>query len=101
LNEKKGQIYACSARIELEIPGALTLKDRRAVIRSLLERLKGRFNLSVSDLDGGENGAGRAVLGVAAVSNEMRHAQDMARKAVEFIEEDGRVEVLEAELRDA
>jgi uncharacterized protein YlxP (DUF503 family) len=74
------------------IPGALTLKDRRAVIRSILERLKGRFNLSVSDLDGGERGTATAALGMAAVSNERAHAASVIQQALDFISEDDRVE---------
>lgn len=80
------------------MPGALSLKDRRAVVKSLIERLKGRFNLSVSDLDGGEFGAGCAVLGLACAANEMGVAREAVEKAVEFIAGDGRAEVGEVEV---
>jgi uncharacterized protein len=89
---EKGKLCACCARIELQIPGALTLKDRRAVIRSIIERLKSRFNVSVADLDAGARGADLAAIGIAAVSNKQEHAAKIIRQALDFIEDDGRVE---------
>lgn len=92
------ELRACCARVTLIIPGALTLKDRRSVTKSIVERLKGRFNLSVADLDGGGNGAGTAILGMAAVSSASAHAEKTIGKAVEWIESDGRTEVTQVEI---
>lgn len=94
------RLYVCAARVELSISGALTLKDRRAVVKSLVERLCARFNLSVSDLDGGGGGAAWAVLGMAATSNSASLANEAIHKAVEFILEDGRAEVEEIEISE-
>ena len=50
----------------LHIPGARSLKDRRRVVRSIKDRLKNHFNVSVCELS--RDGAWHtAVLGVAAV----------------------------------
>ena len=35
-------------QIEIEIPGARSLKDRRNVVRSLKQRLRARFNVAVA-----------------------------------------------------
>lgn len=87
------KLRVCAARIEFSIPGALTLKDRRAVVKSLTERLRSRFNLSVADLDCGEGGAARAVVGIAAASNAGEHVKETVDKAIDFIAGDGRVEL--------
>jgi uncharacterized protein YlxP (DUF503 family) len=100
LGKEDFRLYACAARVELAIPGALTLKDRRAVVRSILERLKSRFNVSAADLDGGERGASRAVLGISAVSNSREHAGETVRKVVEFIAGDGRAELGNVEISE-
>jgi uncharacterized protein YlxP (DUF503 family) len=89
---------ACCARIELTIPGALTLKDRRAVVRSILERLCGRFNVSAADLDGGKGGSACAVIGIVNVSNEMKKSREMMQEAVAFVEGDARAEVRHVEI---
>jgi uncharacterized protein len=54
--------------IELEIPHAQSLKDRRQVVRSLKDKLRHSFNLSVAELDDGVVW-NRATLGVATISS--------------------------------
>lgn len=100
MNGEKYRLYTCCARIELTIPGALTLKDRRAVVKSLMERLKSRFNLSVADLDAGEQGASHAAIGIAAVSNKMEHARQEIDKAAEFAAGDARAELMDIEITE-
>ncbi len=54
--------------IELEIPHAQSLKDRRQVVRSLKDKLRHGFNLSVAEMDEGTVW-NRATLGVVAISS--------------------------------
>jgi uncharacterized protein YlxP (DUF503 family) len=54
--------------IELEIAHAQSLKDRRQVVRSLKEKLRHGFNLSIAEMDDGVVW-NRATLGVVAISN--------------------------------
>ena len=54
--------------IELEIPHAQSLKDRRQVLRSLKDKLRHGFNLSVAELDDGIVW-NRATLGIATISS--------------------------------
>lgn len=53
--------------LELRIEAAHSLKDRRQVLRSLKDRLRARFNVSVAELDP-DNAWQRATIGVAAIS---------------------------------
>ena len=54
--------------IELEIPHAQSLKDRRQVLRSMKDKLRHSFNLSIAELDEGIVW-NRATLGIAAISS--------------------------------
>jgi hypothetical protein len=54
--------------LELTIEHAASLKDRRQVVRSVKERLRAGFNVSVSELDDSTLW-NRATIGVAAVSS--------------------------------
>jgi uncharacterized protein len=54
--------------IELEIPHAQSLKDRRQVLRSMKDKLRHGFNLSIAELDDGVVW-NRATLGIAAISS--------------------------------
>jgi len=53
--------------LEIRIEGAQSLKDRRQVMRSLKEKLRHGFNVSVAELDG-EGTWQRATVGVVAIS---------------------------------
>lgn len=53
--------------LEIEIPHAQSLKDRRQVVRSLKDRLRHAFNLAIAELDSGEIW-NRATLGIAVIS---------------------------------
>lgn len=54
--------------LELAIEHAQSLKDRRQVVRSLKDKLRHSFNISVAELDDASLW-NRATLGIAAISN--------------------------------
>ena len=54
--------------LELEIVHAQSLKDRRQVLRSMKDKLRHSFNLSIAELDDGVVW-NRATLGIAAISS--------------------------------
>lgn len=53
--------------LEIEIPHAQSIKDRRQVVRSLKDRLRHAFNLAIAEMDAGEVW-NRATLGIVAIS---------------------------------
>ena len=55
--------------LDLHIPEANSLKSKRRVIKSLIEKIKNKFNVSVSEVDM-QNLWQRSVIGIAYVSNE-------------------------------
>ncbi len=58
--------------IELEIPHAQSLKDRRRVLRSMKDKLRHSFNLSIAELDEGVVW-NRATLGIASISSSTNY----------------------------
>ena len=62
-------------RIELHIPASSSLKDKRSVVKSLKERIRGRVNASVAEVDHLELWQ-RAALGVAVVSGEKQQVDE-------------------------
>jgi uncharacterized protein YlxP (DUF503 family) len=58
--------------VELEIQHAQSLKDRRQVVRSMKDKLRHGFNLSIAELDDGIVW-NRATLGIVAISNSMSY----------------------------
>jgi uncharacterized protein YlxP (DUF503 family) len=53
--------------VELSIPHAQSLKDRRQVVRSIKDKLRHGFNLSIAELDHAE-AWNRATLGMVAIN---------------------------------
>ncbi|MFC1694330.1 DUF503 domain-containing protein [Candidatus Latescibacterota bacterium] len=82
-------------RIELFIPDSGSLKTKRFAIKSLKERLRNRFNVSVAEIDNADKWQ-RASLGVAVVSNEPRHVESVLGNVMNFVSGDQRVEVIDS-----
>jgi uncharacterized protein YlxP (DUF503 family) len=67
--------------LELHLAEAQSLKDKRQVLRSLKDRLRGNFNVAVAELDF-EDTWQRSVVGVVTLSNEERHVEEMLQKVL-------------------
>ena len=72
-------------RIDLELPSSHSLKDKRRVIRSIVERVQSRFNVAIAEVDHNDSWQ-VATLGITCVSNDSRHANEMLSKVVSYIE---------------
>ena len=65
---------------ELHIPGAHSLKEKRSVVKSLKDRLRNEFNVSVAET-GRHDAWQSAELTVCLVSTERRHADSILEAA--------------------
>ncbi len=65
---------------ELHLAACQSLKDKRAVLKSLKDRLHHRFNVSVAETAHQELWQ-RAELTAAVVSTDRRHAENVLREA--------------------
>lgn len=82
--------------IELFLGEATSLKGKRRVLKSLLDRMKSRFNISVAEV-GRQDTWQYSTVGVSVVSNEQAHAHQMLSAVVRFIETNGNVEIIDFE----
>jgi uncharacterized protein YlxP (DUF503 family) len=62
--------------LELHIEDARSLKDKRHVVKSLKDRLRGKFNVSVSEIDFQDLWQ-RSVVAAVTVSTEQQHAEQV------------------------
>lgn len=79
--------------VELFISGSQSLKDKRQVIHGLKDRLRGKFNLSVAEVDGQDLWQ-KAVLGMACVANEGGHVNQVLEQALNVIKTMPAVEIV-------
>jgi uncharacterized protein YlxP (DUF503 family) len=83
--------------VELFISESRSLKDKRQVLHSLKDRLHGKFNLSVAEVDGQDLWQ-KAVLGMACVANEGGHVNQVIEQALNVIKGMPAVEVVRTKL---
>jgi uncharacterized protein YlxP (DUF503 family) len=74
-----------TARISLYLPENYSLKDKRQDLKSILARTINQFHVAAAEVGDNDNWQ-RATIGVACVSTDGRHADEIIAKVVRFIE---------------
>jgi uncharacterized protein len=83
---------------DLRLPGCQSLKEKRSVLRPVLEGLRNRHPVSVSEVDHQDQWQ-RAAIGMAVVSSSPAHAQATMAAAERFLWSFPEVEVLRSTTR--
>lgn len=89
-----------TARITLFLPENYSLKDKRQDIKSLLARTINQFHVAAAEVGDHENWQ-RSIIGIACVTNDARHANEIMSKVVNFVEgnlQEGGLEDFEIEI---
>ena len=61
------------------------LKEKRTVVKSIVERVKNRFNVSIAEIE--DQDVHRSiVIGYACVTNSSRFADEVVNKVLKYIE---------------
>jgi uncharacterized protein YlxP (DUF503 family) len=81
-------------RISLRLDGPRSLKEKRAVLSSIIPRLRQKFQASVAEVDD-QDLWGNATIGVAAVSNSTVQVQAVLQAIEEEIASHPEIEVAE------
>ena len=71
-------------RLQVSVFDAMTLKDKRRVIKSLKDRISRKFNVSIAEVEHGDS-IRTCVLAVALVANERRFVDSALSGIVEFV----------------
>jgi len=74
---------------QLHMQGVTSLKEKRSIVKSVIGRLKSRFNVSIAEVEHQDNKT-LAVIGVAMVSNETRFIDKQFDTIINFMQKDGR-----------
>ena len=79
-------MVVASLTLQLFIPSAHSLKQKRSVIKSVVARLRNEFNVSVAEV-GEQDRWQLAVIGVACVSADTAYAQGQLQAVVNWLVE--------------
>lgn len=84
--------------IRVDMPWVSNLKEKRALIRPVVERLKARFPLTVARLDG-LDAHDWEVIGIATLSNDYGWVEETLRMAADYVAREGPYRVTEEHTR--
>lgn len=70
----------------MEIPHALSLKDKRRVIKSTKDRVRRKFNVSIAEIDDLDDHT-VATIGVVMAGNDVAYLNSSLDRLLNFIEE--------------
>jgi uncharacterized protein YlxP (DUF503 family) len=72
-------------RVRLRLPENHSLKGKRQVVKSVTQRVKNKYDVSIAEVD--DQDAWQVVtLGISCVSESAQHANEVLSKVVGFIE---------------
>lgn len=80
--------------IKLTIFEADSLKYKRSILKSIMERLKNKFNISIAEIDLNDTWQS-SIIGFSCVTNDSGYANKIINKVISFIDMDTRVEIVD------
>ena len=83
--------------LDLVLPEGSSLKGKRQVIKSLVTRVRDKFNVSIAEV-GGQDLWQRSRVGICVVGTDKRFINSSLDKVINFIEGLGLLEVVNAEM---
>ena len=83
-------------RFDLHLPSCHSLKEKRAVIRPILDGARNRFRVASAEV-GAQDAWQRAILGMAAVGSTVGHVEEVLDEVERFVWSFPEVEVVAAE----
>lgn len=89
-------MFVVAMEVDLRILDAQSLKDKRQVVKSVVETARRRFGISASEV-GSQDTWQRAQLGFAVVASSARQAEEVLDDVDRFVWSRPGVEVLRAE----
>jgi uncharacterized protein YlxP (DUF503 family) len=79
-------MYVAVCQMTLHIGMSASLKDKRQVVRSVLQRVRNRFEVAAAEV-GTQESWQVATLGLSCVSGSAKHAQEVIERAARYVEE--------------
>ena len=90
-------MHVRAASVTIHVPSAQTLKDKRQILRSLLDRTRRQFNVAIAEVDAMDC-CQKIVVGLACVSNSDHHAAMMLDEVIRFIENNFAADIVSIEM---
>ena len=90
-------MHVAVCHMTLYLPGNRSLKGKRRIVRSVCDRLRHRFSVSIAEVDGQDTWQ-TAVIGIAVVSGEAAVARRLIEKAIEYTEQSFDLQIIDSDV---
>ena len=90
-------MFTLSAKLTFYIPQSTSLKDKRQIRRSLIEKTRHKFNAAVAEIDT-QDVHQTLTIGVAVVSGDAAHRENSIDEIIRFMEEHADAELTATEI---
>ncbi len=80
--------------VELRISESLSLKEKRMVVKSIKDKVRNKFNVSVAEIEDHDKWQ-TAILGMAYVGTEKVHVDQALSKIVDFVKESRQADLID------
>ena len=90
-------MFTLSARLTFYISHASTLKDKRQVCRSLIDKTRHKFNAAVAEVDA-QDVLQTLVVGIAVVSGDGLYRREIVEEIIRFMEACANAELTDVEV---
>jgi len=78
-------MYVGILQVSLALEGCLSLKEKRRIVRSVLDRVRAGFNVSAAEVDDLDVWQ-RSGLGFTAVSNDAKHVRGLLQQVLNHLQ---------------
>ena len=89
-------MYNLSSKLTFYIPYSTSLKDKRQICRSLIDRTRRRFNVSIAEVDT-QDIHQTLTIGISVVSGNASHTRNSIDEIIRHIEEHTDAELIKIE----
>ena len=89
-------MYSLQAKLSFYIPHATSLKDKRQICRSAVEKARHKFNAAIAEVDTLDH-VQSLTIGIAVISSEAGHVRELLETVIRFLENNTDGELMDVE----
>ena len=89
-------MYTVSAKLTFYIPHSTSLKDKRRLCRSLIDKVQHKFNVAIAEV-GTQDSHQTLTIGIAVISGDAAHARQSIDEIIRYMEGHTDAELTEVE----
>jgi len=90
-------MYVASAKLTFALGYAASLKDKRQVAKSSIEKTRSKFNVSIAEVST-QDSLKFLTIGISVVSGEASHAQRSLDGVIRYLEENTQADLSQVEM---